>query len=148
MIRESKENLADFEFEEIPIETMKNKVERIKKFKRKYKNGKISKYEIDEAHRFLNEGAERYIDIDLMTEENIKMIENGIENITVASFLCSRFDGLILSDDDIFIYLSIKTDYEGNIEEITEKYLFSAELINEAIEYSKSEKKYYEEKGC
>ncbi len=148
MIRESKENLADFEFEEIPIETMKNKVERIKKFKRKYKNGKISKYEIDEAQRFLNEGAERYIDIDLMKEENTKMIENGIENITVASFLCSRFDGLILSDDDIFIYLSIKTDYEGNIEEITEKYLFSAELINEAIEYSKSEKKYYEEKGC
>ena len=52
-------------------------------------------------------------------------------------------DGLTIHNEDIFIYLTIKTDEEDYIVEITEKYLFSASLINEAIKNTKGEKAYY-----
>lgn len=143
MIKESKINYAEIGSEaKYQLEVLLSKEDRILRLKEKYKNDKIPKNDLEEAHKFLNEGAENYIDIDLMTEDNKRMIENGIEESSIYNVLGYNglFKGLTIHNKDFFIYLTIKTDEEGNIMAINEKYLFSANLINNAIRYSKNEK--------
>lgn len=146
LFRKSKINLAQISLEDREqLKVLLNKEDRVLGLKEKYKEDKIPKKDLEEAHRFLNKGAENYIDIDLMTEENKRTIEHGIEECSIYNVLGYNYliDGLTIHNEDIFIYLTIKTDEEDYIVEITEKYLFSASLINEAIKNTKGEKAYY-----
>lgn len=143
----SKINILNIDSKDYLTELMKNKKERIELLKSKYSDGKIAYDEIEKAEALINEGAENYLDVELLSEENKQKAVYGLEDNVLVRGDCFEDEtneviGLAVHDRDAFIYFSIETDMQNNIKSVTEKYLFSAEAINKAIEYTEGFEEY------